>query len=261
MDSSLGKALIMAGGILLAILVISFAMFSFRRMSGWSDVQKEQLSAEQVQKFNKEYEAYDKDLMYGVDIISCLNKAKSNNDKVDNKEYDNSFLVEVDVTFTKTLTESFRVYYLSDKIKKEKEAVSGDTECKISSISNLKDLFKISDDYIKAMKEIKSNVIYENSWSNNLIGTEEIEDTIGTFHLKGREDTSPVIHTLMVTSGNLRQSKSNPSNERNFSNNNWTKIEWETPAYSFKTRRFKCTNIGYSSQTGRVNRLDFVEFK
>ena len=67
MDTSLSKALIIVAGVLLAMLVVAFITFSFQRMGTWATANDQELLAEQKEKFNKEYEAYDKNLMYGVD--------------------------------------------------------------------------------------------------------------------------------------------------------------------------------------------------
>lgn len=125
MDTSISKALIMAAGVLLAMLVVGFMVYSFRSLSSWSETTEQKNMTAQVEKFNKEYEAYDKDLMYGVDVLSCLNKALSNNDKVDDGTYAATFGVTVNVTFKEgsTLEESFRVYYLTRNSNREQSTV------------------------------------------------------------------------------------------------------------------------------------------
>ena len=51
------------------------------KVSIWPEAQDELKVTEQTAAFNKEYEVYQKSAMYGVNVISCLNKAKSNNEK------------------------------------------------------------------------------------------------------------------------------------------------------------------------------------
>ena len=122
MDTSLSKALIIVAGVLLAMIVIAFMTYTFRQIGSWSSTSQDEVLVEQMQKFNKEYEAYDKDLMYGVDVISCLNKAKSNNDKINNKfgeSIDASYEVKVTVYLLGEnnkveLSESLEVSHLSN---------------------------------------------------------------------------------------------------------------------------------------------------
>ena len=75
------KALGIAAGVLLAVILMSLIAYFFSNLSEWPQQQDDMESAEQLAKFNKEYEVYEKSQMYGVDVISCLNKAKSNNEK------------------------------------------------------------------------------------------------------------------------------------------------------------------------------------
>lgn len=119
------KALIMAGSVLLAILVISLLVFTFNRMGEWRETQDQELLIAQTDKFNNEFQAYDKDLMYGVDLISCLNKAKSINDQVEQNEkingntYDEKYKINIQFTLNSPLTENVRVYHMeaSGKIR------------------------------------------------------------------------------------------------------------------------------------------------
>ena len=73
------KAIVIAGSILVSLITISIFYFMFGRVSQMVgeielDTQEEALIA-----FNKGFEAYNKKMMYGTDIISVINKAIDNN--------------------------------------------------------------------------------------------------------------------------------------------------------------------------------------
>lgn len=75
------KALTMAANLLLAVIILSLIMYFYnelRKIPLEEDLAK---VVEQAQEFNKQYEVYDKRIMYGVDVISAINKAISNNEK------------------------------------------------------------------------------------------------------------------------------------------------------------------------------------
>ena len=122
MDNSIAKALIIVASVLVAMIVASFMVFSFRRIGTWASSADSEVMIEQTDKFNKEFEVYDKDLMYGVDVISCLNKALSNNEKISNttivngENVDAIYEVKVKVTLktgtSNTLYESMEVYHI-----------------------------------------------------------------------------------------------------------------------------------------------------
>lgn len=75
------KALLMAGGILIAILVIGLVVYMFNTSSNLKKTSEDTELVEQIAAFNKEYEAYNKKLMRGTDVVSIINKVNSNNEK------------------------------------------------------------------------------------------------------------------------------------------------------------------------------------
>ena len=73
------EAILIAGSILLAIIVISTLMFT---ISTISTVHENGLSMEEAQrlaKWNSEWEAYNKKLLYDTEVLSVINKANQNN--------------------------------------------------------------------------------------------------------------------------------------------------------------------------------------
>ena len=97
------KALEIVAGVLLAVIIISLIVYFFSTISEWPSQEDEMQSAEQLAQFNLEYEVYEKNAMYGVDVISCLNKARSNNQKyvegtagfLSGNRYGNDFTIDV----------------------------------------------------------------------------------------------------------------------------------------------------------------------
>ena len=81
------KALIMAGGVLISMLVIGLVVFFFNNLS---DLQNIELSAEEVEKvaeFNKQYDVYARNV-YGSELLSIANKVDDYNKReTGNKGY------------------------------------------------------------------------------------------------------------------------------------------------------------------------------
>lgn len=90
------KALIMAGSILIAILIITLIIYMSTTTTRLAEAQDEKKIAEQTAAFNKEYEVYDKSRMYGTDIITVINKANNYNSKLDvtDQEYKISIIIK-----------------------------------------------------------------------------------------------------------------------------------------------------------------------
>ena len=78
------KALLIAGGVLIALIIITMIILMFSRLSNIQNEQEEQTKIEQLTAFNAEFEAYNKKVMYGV--ITLINKVAENN-----KKYYNNF--------------------------------------------------------------------------------------------------------------------------------------------------------------------------
>ena len=95
MDNA-AKALLIAGGIFLSIIVISIFLMMYNRTTEMAHQQQEVQNAEEISKYNEKFLAYYKRAMYGSDVLSALHLAISNNEK-----YDVSFGEEyfVDITF------------------------------------------------------------------------------------------------------------------------------------------------------------------
>lgn len=121
------KALIMAGSVLIAMIVISILVMFFGNLQS---LQKTELTAEEVEKkaeFNKQYDSYARDV-YGSDILSLANKIDDYNKRIaENDDYTKIELYvkienDIDSTYFKQGTYTSRqlrvkVEQLEDKIE------------------------------------------------------------------------------------------------------------------------------------------------
>lgn len=75
------KALLMAGGMLMAMMVIALLLVMFNSISNYfnGDIQAQREA--QIVKFNLEYESYNRDDVRGTEILSLLAKANDYNTK------------------------------------------------------------------------------------------------------------------------------------------------------------------------------------
>lgn len=76
---NISKAIIIVGGMLLAILIITLLVFLYSRISVIPQEQVKQHSETGIIEYNRSFEVYQKPLMYGTDIISVINKAVDHN--------------------------------------------------------------------------------------------------------------------------------------------------------------------------------------
>jgi len=89
------KALVMAGSVLIAIIIIALLYSFMATLTANAEQEDLRLLAQQTEKFNREYEAFEQKLLRGTDVVTVINKAMANNKKYDN--YDKIY--DVDVQF------------------------------------------------------------------------------------------------------------------------------------------------------------------
>lgn len=73
------KALVIAGGILLSLLILSLLVLLLSSISSSKLTEEEKLAAKELEEFNNQWEAYNKKVLYGTDVLSVVNKAIDNN--------------------------------------------------------------------------------------------------------------------------------------------------------------------------------------
>lgn len=279
------KALEIAAGVLLAVLIMSLIAFFFTNLSSWPEEEDSMQTAEQLAKFNLEYEVYDKKGMYGTDVISCLTKAQSNNEKyalggkyLSGSRYGEDYWIDVYVNLKSDLTEQVTVYYYNKNAEGiNSQQIQFTNAAKDTTMGEAGFVFDSSVDgnsYTLFTPDTPLDPT-DSSWNNleNVISADtlpgkaiDLDVTVCTH--KGKTynaqlyDTSSILaetplQILIDTAGkNLKQIVRNPDAE---TLEKWSSAEWQTALYDFKTRRFKCDDIEYSDITGRVNKIYFSE--
>ena len=75
------KALLIAGGVLLGILILGVLIYMATTLSSLSKAKEKEKEIEQIAEFNKVYESYDKKKLRGTEVVSIINRAIDNNTK------------------------------------------------------------------------------------------------------------------------------------------------------------------------------------
>lgn len=117
------KAIVIAGGVLISICVISVFYFMFRQIGGTVEITQPKTAQKELNDFNKGFEAYNKKLMYGADIISVLNKAIDNNRKYKIEYGKAEDLMDLDYYVNIIFTYEDRTYSLKQDFTKQKNII------------------------------------------------------------------------------------------------------------------------------------------
>lgn len=246
------KALQIAGGVLIAIILLALIIFTFTKMSSLPQAQEYQKEVEQISEFNMQYEAYQKKLMYGVDVISCLNKVLDNNRK--SQEYANGkYDVKISIEITSRIGDEIKIFR---RVAKKQTLSNGDT----ANLGSEVQIYSTSIDktYKQLFQNAKESTQISSININNKVEAGFFESSKfkeGKTYSSDNENDLEALNALADSTVNMKQTATNPNSN---DITNWSRVEWYTVAYNFKSKKFKCTNVGYNDE-GRVNSISFVE--
>lgn len=69
------KAIVMAGGILIALLTLSVLVIMLGKVSSMQNIKENKEEQKRIQEWNAEWESYNKRIMYGSDVLTVVNNA------------------------------------------------------------------------------------------------------------------------------------------------------------------------------------------
>lgn len=76
------KGLLIAGGMLLALIVLSLLVYMLSATGRFNEAISERKATEELAAYNAKFEAYHKSRLYGTDVITVVNKAIEHNTKM-----------------------------------------------------------------------------------------------------------------------------------------------------------------------------------
>ena len=270
------KALEMAAGVLLAVLIMTLVAYFFTSISSWPEQEDDEKSSVQTSQFNLEYEVYDKKGMYGADVISCLTKAINNNEKyyegenfLSGQRYGETYWVNVYVHLNSDLEEQMTVYHMEAEDNGiYKQVLQYGNKCedytleqvgfKFDSKGNDYTMFRGNHKLKSALNKLSGASFIKCSQN---VGDSNYYSILYEKKIDGSVDTqsyTPLQKLVATSDFNVRQIVTNNEDNKD-SLEAWSSAEWRTALYDLKTRRFKCDDIKYSDVTGRVNEIYFSE--
>ncbi len=215
------KALLMAGGILTALLVVGALVLMWTNISRFQAVDTEGAKEQQIIQFNQEFETYNRDKVLGADILSIVNKIESYN--VRNDDVFNSKVqyepIKVKVDFGSQLGYFTGTVELTNNSSTVKQMINRytDLEGKYSREFMRKLSANLTRLETKLDDEGLSYTVDNFEWA--------IEQLFGRKYVK-IPDTK-------------------------------TTLERYNEYSTMKGAKFKCVNTSYNQETGQINELEF----
>ena len=261
------RALEIAAGVLLGVLLMALIVYFFKSVGEWPQQEEDMATVEQIAKFNLEYEIYNKKGMYGVDVISCLNKAIDNDDKYLGDQSRLGFLTEgrnpkeyVINVFIKTkpeLEEKLEVRYIDKDTFKEKVAYATEYRTDPLIMSDIFGSARFTENY-RVCTAFHSNdrFITDNNKTVNL-GSPNSGEYYSLLESDLSKYNETVLYSLIkFASDNMKITVKNTDSA---TLEKWSSATWTTALYSLKTKKFKCDDIKYNEKTGRICEIYFSE--
>ena len=268
------KALLMAAGMLLAVLILSLLVMAYNKLSGYYEQNQELLTAEQLDKFNKQFQNYAgrKDIR-GNELISLMNKIIDYNASESYQVGTNYEPIKVKITIGGNDVINAFKYETSDFGNEFIKPVIQNTVDGINNQANDQDLIAITDTPDKA-REIANGVGITNltdtqlqkltmEISNILIDETSIDNSSNEYR-RLRAISLRNILKLDIGTNATNDIYLNATNYKTI--NGGEKIEAIKQIVSiyyqytqFKRAYFSCPESGitYNSQTGRVVGMEF----
>lgn len=278
------KALEIAAGVLLGVILLALIVYFFSSLGSFPEQQENNMSVEQLAAFNMEYEVYNKTRMYGVDVISCLNKAKDNNDKyiaVDKEKFGfltegrhpPEYVINVFVNFKNNpaggavLEESVEVKSLDSNGVERRKSDPTSTSYH-DAFNGLVDFSEISGDTISVSPtRIEENQNMITTTQNVGLGEKYVNKNGKLYYPllnvddenKPKYEETVLLSLLEFASKNMRIYVKNNTDNAEELTTNWSSVTWTTALYSLKQKQFRCDEIKYNKKTGRVSEIYFEE--
>ena len=161
------KALLIAGGILISVLILSVCIMVYNNMTSLSNSNQKILEAEQLAKYNMEWESYNRDNLRGADVISIYNKAMDVNEKYKKQEGIDYDMITVCFKLKNEVEQEIEEWEWDTQQKQYKKIKSKIktplTDNKVYKTSNNSDLSKI--------KEFMTTTDENNEYTIEILGS------------------------------------------------------------------------------------------
>lgn len=267
------KAIIIAGGMFILIMVITLLVIFGRSLSSYMQDQHDKEMVKQITEFNNKFANYQGTELRGNELISVLNRVIDYN-ALEAGEYGyDPVLVEIDLVDRNALDSVIKFnstdenFLFKKNVRKIKNSKDSDDELKTISqkgttiLSKYSDKEKYPDNYIPKLTDTKlqklsaeiSNIAQKQDNSSWLDGYDRKEVYNST---RAKKLTN--ILGYQVSAEGTEKCKINVDGIEKDIIPAVKKATCEYYQYTqFKRIMFKCTLIEYSQDTGRINKMSF----
>lgn len=262
------KALLMAGGILLAILIVALILFAKNNITDYYNSKEELKEVDNIANFNLQFSNYENRDVYGYELVSLANKIIDYNfryadvEGAKNDQKYNKIVMNINLQNRSTGRNGQNDFKFRDDqntmlFQSSSYTIEG-IEQFIDYAKRIENYYKSSDIATHLAKSIDALVLSDTQF--------EMDDARGITRAQSEQRALEKYNSIM---------KSNIYGESDFKNkdangnlvayNNMcrtltaqdTSVMKYYQYYQFKKAVFKCTGIEYDDVTGRVSSISF----
>lgn len=266
------KALLIAAGMLLAVMILSIAAITYKQVSSYYSEKQDIIFEEQAGKFNKRFEDYNRERIRGSDIVSLVNMVidYNTNESFETGTNYKRIKLEINMIDNSSVMNQFRFItsqnsasdygipsYKSILPDNNKISNAGATNTVTGDQLSLKTLTNQINKMIadnsslgfsdSTLQRLSTNI-------SNIVLLSEIENRVEGDTATDYEKSQITKRTQLIK--NILKLKDNQINTANM-----VKIKTATCQYyeftQFKRAYFDCEEIKYDEETGRVCEMKF----
>lgn len=241
---NVSKALIIAGGILLSVMILSLLVMFWGQVSGYFEKQHNSKMIEQDTEFNAKFENYNGQTIRGTELISIMNKVVNYNTSISEEEGSNRIIMSID----------FKGYQNTAFQYPESTSIFKNIIDNTNMLSN-----KQNDNSLSKIANLSGEIVADTGLTDTQLQklSAEIQNIVIDNKLSNREKSELEATRLKKLQNILGKSKADSLSKDEMS----SLIEATKKYYQFtqlKRAMFKCTGVQHNTtDNGRINGLTF----
>ena len=252
------KALLMAGGILLAILIVALILFARNNITDYYNSKEELKEVDDIANFNLQFSNYENRDVYGYELVSLSNKIADYNFRYGDAEgsKNDKKYNRIDMTIDlKDGPEQFKfnennnTQRLFDTNHRILKTSAYGIENIIEKATNIEKHYGSVEQTTQLAKSINALVLSQDQFNINLEKGITVE--------KSKEIALDKYYSIRKNKPNTYEAMC----DELLGKNGDTSVMMYYEYYQFKKAIFKCTKIEYDDITGRVKLIEFEYVK
>lgn len=267
------KALLIAAGVMIGIMVLSLLVMGYNQISSYYASKDESDAITQLAKFNETFENYNKQNIRGTDLLTLMNKIIDYNERysyANEKQYPRiNVNIEINTNgFTDIWKNNFMYSPTDSPIVTPNNRITNTTggtsdrnrDRNLIAVTNIETTLINSNTDLSLnptkLQKLTSNI------SNFRLGTNETDLSVTQPQINDRLKRANLIKDILGKTINFPNNANGAAGIADSAGQNLiSRVQSIATQYyqyqQFKRAYFDCTHVGYDAETARINEMNF----